>query len=519
MLFVSYARQDSAAIGKLLTGLRRAHREVWWDDQLSGGEAWWRTILEHIRSTEVFVTAVSNNWLASKPCQAELAYAQALQRPILPVQIGPVDSLRLTPLAGTQILDYRNPTRQAHVRLTTAVQRRQGQLAPLPRPLPVEPPVPFAYLMRATSILARPELTRRQQAELVWELKDRLDDDRDDPTACRDITQLLCRLHGRPDVTWRTRTDIETVLGSIGVNLGNCNAEATTSPLSGRQLTVTPPSSGPNRIGMRQATSDPQTEVSTGPNVESTDEASVKGRKFGTTWLTAGAILAVVVAVVLAVVLTHRSRPEPLDSMLLSEDDINAIMGASNMEKVQWSTEDEQYKRSDEVYVSPPDCLGLLYPGMDRTYQGKADHLSWQVYEKRDPHQQALYRAGDGNHYFVDEDVAAFPPGDGRALAFVKDLANQWRVCAGQKASVYYTNDDPNDRPTYTWNVGVLTGDAPKLTQSYTQDGGHGYACQRVLSALSRVVIDVKACGDHITDEANRIAEKIAGSMTHTPKF
>ena len=89
MLFVSYASQDRAAIDNLLTALQRAH-EVWVDEDLGGGETWWRTILEQIRGCEVFIVAVSNNSLASKPCQAELSYAEALQRPILPVQVGPV---------------------------------------------------------------------------------------------------------------------------------------------------------------------------------------------------------------------------------------------------------------------------------------------------------------------------------------------------------------------------------------------------------------------------------------------
>src|ERR1700741_1844580 len=167
MLFVSYASQDRAAIDNLLTALQRAH-EVWLDEDLGGGEAWWRTILEQIRGCEVFIIAVSNNSLASKPCQAELRYAEALQRPILPVQVGPVESVRVTPLAATQILDYRKPTKRAGVQLIEAVQELQAQRGPLPSPLPSEPEVPFAYLMRLASSLARPELSRHQQLELGW---------------------------------------------------------------------------------------------------------------------------------------------------------------------------------------------------------------------------------------------------------------------------------------------------------------------------------------------------------------
>ena len=81
-LFVSYSSQDRSAIDPLTTALRRARQQVWFDDELGGGEAWWKEILEQIRSCEVFIVALSNRLLESKPCQAELRYAQALQRPI-----------------------------------------------------------------------------------------------------------------------------------------------------------------------------------------------------------------------------------------------------------------------------------------------------------------------------------------------------------------------------------------------------------------------------------------------------
>ena len=112
-LFISYSSQDKGAIEPLRSALNRAHQQVWMDEELGGGEAWWRTILEQIRSCEVFIVALSDNSLASKPCQAEVRYARALQRPILPVQIGPVTNLRVTPLAETQIIDFRNPTADA----------------------------------------------------------------------------------------------------------------------------------------------------------------------------------------------------------------------------------------------------------------------------------------------------------------------------------------------------------------------------------------------------------------------
>ena len=91
-LFISYSSRDAAALAKVTAALRRAHIEAWLDEELTGGEAWWNAILEQIRDCEVFIVALSKNYLESKPCQAELRYAQELNRPILPVQIGPLDA-------------------------------------------------------------------------------------------------------------------------------------------------------------------------------------------------------------------------------------------------------------------------------------------------------------------------------------------------------------------------------------------------------------------------------------------
>src|SRR5579884_3780313 len=237
-LFVSYSSQDRSAIEALTTALRRARQQIWFDEELAGGEAWWGEILRQIRSCEVFIVALSNHSLRSKPCQAELRYAQALQRPILPVQIGPVDSMRANPLAALQIIDYQNPTVDSGIQLVTAVHSLAAQAPPLPSPLPAEPPVPFAYLMRLSSTLAEQELSPQQQTYLLAELKSGLDEDGDDPAARRDIAQLLGVLRNRHDVTWRTRTEIDNLLASIE---STSPPPATPSPQSPQPVTAARP--------------------------------------------------------------------------------------------------------------------------------------------------------------------------------------------------------------------------------------------------------------------------------------
>jgi branched-chain amino acid transport system substrate-binding protein len=215
-VFVSYSSRDKDAVKNLTQDLQDAEEQVWMDQRLAGGEAWWRAILEQIRGCDVFIFALSQNSIQSKPCQAELHYAQALGVPILPVQVGSVDSMQLNPLATVQTVDYRTPTPSTAMRLISAINRTRAQRQPLPTPLPDEPEVPFEYLIRLYTTVAGPDqLSPRDQAALVAQLQVGLREDGDHDAARNDIVTLLTKLRDREDVTFRTRTDVEAILASI----------------------------------------------------------------------------------------------------------------------------------------------------------------------------------------------------------------------------------------------------------------------------------------------------------------
>ena len=48
-VFVSYSSRDKDAVKSLTQDLQDADEQVWMDQRLAGGEAWWRAILEQIR--------------------------------------------------------------------------------------------------------------------------------------------------------------------------------------------------------------------------------------------------------------------------------------------------------------------------------------------------------------------------------------------------------------------------------------------------------------------------------------
>ena len=242
-LFISYSSQDRTTVDALTNALRRGQNQVWFDQELGGGDSWWAKILEQIRDCEVFVVALSSNWLQSKPSQAELRYAQVLGRPILPVRIGEVDSMRVNPLAALQIIDYREPTVDAGIQLVTAVHALRGKPVPLPDPLPEEPPVPFGYITRLGNTLAEKELSPQQQLQLLVELRSGFDEDGDDPSARSDIAQLLRMLRLRHDVTYRTRSEIDNVLAEIEAKEGSPGGAAKAqAPAAAESTAATAPS-------------------------------------------------------------------------------------------------------------------------------------------------------------------------------------------------------------------------------------------------------------------------------------
>jgi serine/threonine kinase PknH len=510
-LFISYSSQDRSAIEPLTTALRRARQQVWFDEELGGGQAWWNEILERIRSCEVFIVALSNRLLESKPCQAELRYARALERPILPVQIGPVDSMRANPLAALQVIDYQHPTADTGIQLVTAIQALVAQQPPLPSPLPDEPPVPFGYLMRLSTTLAEQDLDPRQQTHLLTELKSGLEEDGDDPTARNDIARLLRKLRDRSDVTYRTRTEIEELLASVDTKAAAPDAATVAArpqhehPVVRPTTPVTPPAGPRSAPGATPPPQPPKTVAArpqpTRPSVPPTEDDEPSHKR----WLIAGAAgLAVVVAIV-AAVLFFTSQPSPtpssapagpppvdLDSILLQAADLSTILGVANLEP---KTHTSQMVTSPGM-PSNTACLGAFEPIQAAAYQDSG-YTAVRGLGFRSPEPPKR----------VFEAAVEFPSAE-KAHAFVRKSAGNWRACAGQTVTVTDGNR------TIPWMFAELNGAPPRIVQRRSEVGAEGRVCQRVLSAVSRVVIDVVACGPSITNEAGQVADQMAAKVT-----
>ncbi|MCB9452641.1 MAG: TIR domain-containing protein [Anaerolineaceae bacterium] len=91
--FISYSHDDIEFKGRIERKLRRAYDDIWSDDKLSGGEVWWKKILDEIALSDVFIYLLSDDSVKSTFCRAEFAEAIRLQKRIIPVQIRPRTNL------------------------------------------------------------------------------------------------------------------------------------------------------------------------------------------------------------------------------------------------------------------------------------------------------------------------------------------------------------------------------------------------------------------------------------------
>ena len=210
-VFVSYTRKDQEQVTSLLQGLRRLGYQVWYDQELSGGQAWWEAILGQIRGCDAVLLAVSPAGLESEACRAEIAYARQVGKAVLPVMVEAVlPALLPHDLAQLQLVDYtgRNPNQVFE--LLAALRQLPGP-APLPDALPAPPPVPMSYLNRLSQMVERSVLDQDEQFAAVGGIKEALHD----PELREGAIDLLRRFNRRKDLFRGPAREVEAMLAEV----------------------------------------------------------------------------------------------------------------------------------------------------------------------------------------------------------------------------------------------------------------------------------------------------------------
>lgn len=134
--FISYSRTDQSFLINFVQLVRAVYGNdsVWFDEDILGGEDWWKKILGEIKKCDIFIYLISNESLESSYCQDEMKEALRLNKQILPVIIrqlnpsypGNVAPDLITILTSTQYVDLTNQhDAKAIAKLYAALRRLQ----------------------------------------------------------------------------------------------------------------------------------------------------------------------------------------------------------------------------------------------------------------------------------------------------------------------------------------------------------------------------------------------------------
>jgi WD40 repeat protein len=207
-IFISYRSLDRETIRSLVRDLEDVGHHVWSDMQLSGGQDWWERVLDGIRESDLFVFGLTQSWLESNACLHEFAYATALNKNRLPVQLNQMPIEEIPPqVRRLQIVSYENENERAFRELQRAINQMPPP-APLPDELPDPPRSPGDELEVVDQQLRQLRLERDAQAAMVLELKRAL---RQRHSADK-ARQLLSALRKHPDTSETLAVSIDEAL-------------------------------------------------------------------------------------------------------------------------------------------------------------------------------------------------------------------------------------------------------------------------------------------------------------------
>jgi serine/threonine-protein kinase len=224
-------------------------------------------------------------------------------------------------------------------------------------------------------------------------------------------------------------------------------------------------------------------------------------------WPIIAAVAVVLVVIVSGVGIWLITRPPPpqpapdpisaerLSALLLSPPDINSVMGSSTMEPGKPILSMD----TSSVTLSLPDCQGALYTSQEPVYAGTG-YTGVSGLVSSEP--------GDNYDHWVNQAVVLFPSAD-KAKAFLQTATDRWKACAGKTVTV------TNKSKTYRWTFAQINGSPPKITVVDTQEGADGWECQRAMGVANNVIVDVNACGYHISDQGGQITDKIAAKINN----
>ena len=188
--------------------------------------------------------------------------------------------------------------------------------------------------------------------------------------------------------------------------------------------------------------------------------------------------------------------PAALDGLLLSAGDIDTVMGTHGIVAHPPYTILAQHSN----LLPNRNCLGIWQVG-DAAIYDESKLTGFRGEDLRQPDT-------DDWDTLVVQAAVSYPAADA-ANAFFAESAQRWSKCTN-----HHVNMTVNGQPQPKLFFGNLTKTDTELSIPVIR-GENERTCQRVLSVVSNIIIDVAACNHNVTDQAARIAQKIKDRVSH----
>ena len=151
-----------------------------------------------------------------------------------------------------------------------------------------------------------------------------------------------------------------------------------------------------------------------------------------------------------------------LDKVLLSIDEINDVMGTTDLEVT--SDIDDMTDSSDKV--SDPDCLGAMFGAEEAVYKGSG----WT-----DVRDVVAREPDEDNDHWIEQTAVIYPEA-GNAKRFFEKSRSIWEKCADSSLAV-----DTEDTSSL-WEFEKVTAGDGLITQIATQEDADGWGCEHALA-------------------------------------
>src|ERR1700722_8365982 len=185
-----------------------------------------------------------------------------------------------------------------------------------------------------------------------------------------------------------------------------------------------------------------------------------------------------------------------LEGLLLSVGDIDAVMGTQGMVAHEPYTILAQHSN----LLPNTTCLGIWLIG-DAAIYDQNTLPGFRAHDLRQPDTDP----GDAT---VVQAVVSYPAADA-AKAFFSESADRWSKCTN-----HHVNMTVNNQPQPKLFFGNLTKTDTELSMPVTR-GENERSCQRVLSVVSNIIVDVEACNHDAPDQAATAAQKLSDRVSH----